>query len=168
MTKTNPPKMEPLKQWICDTCHGLIRCPEDGYVEWLHGEDPPYNVRGFRIVHHAPASPRKPDGDCYLYTKHAGRNDLDLKGFVGPLGLVRLLSFIDVGPYHQREYGTHRVDDLRGWTEVFRRLHLPYYEEARLHWYKALEDGYFDGCNEVWLYMPETLKTLIERYGADT
>ena len=45
-----------------------------------------------------------------------------------------------------------------------RRLTIPYYEEARLYWSRAEADGFFDGANEVWLYMPHNLEALIERY----
>ena len=63
-------KLIALRQWVCDECRELIRKPEEGYVEWITDKN---DIRyGFRIVHHAPASPRHPDGNCYRYTVSAG------------------------------------------------------------------------------------------------
>jgi hypothetical protein len=156
-------RLKPLQQWICDECGELIKEPRHGYLEWLSGAD--HKAHGFRIVHHAPRSPRKPEADCYRYARQAGRRDLDLDWFTGTAGIPGLLRFLDVGPYHEPTYRGPEVLDIREWTELFRRLHLPYYEEARLHWEDALRDGFFDEANEVWVYLPETLKKLIEKYG---
>jgi hypothetical protein len=46
-------------------------------------------------------------------------------------------------------------------------VQLPYYEEARFYWNDARRDGYFTGANEVWIYLPSTLKELIQLYGKD-
>jgi len=78
-----------------------------------------------------------------------------------------MLAFLDVGPHHQAEYGGPEVRSVRELTELFRRLHLPYYEEARLHWDKADSDGFFEGANEHWIYLPATLKRLIEKYSKE-
>ena len=133
-------KLEPLEQWICDACGEVIETPGDGYLEWLSGDD--HKAHSFRIVHHAPKSPRKPGGDCYAYTKASGRMDLDLDAHVGPSGLPHLLTFLDAGEYHQRDYQGPEVRNVREWVELFRRLQLPYYEEARLYWGRAREAGY--------------------------
>lgn len=160
--------LQPLQQWICDTCGELISEPGHGYVEWLRGgADYVRDAHEFRIVHHAPHSPSFSKGhDCYRHTNEPGRCDLPLENFVGHKGMVMLLRFLDVGPYHNFEYEGPSVADgaMRDFVQTMRRLHLPYYEEARLYWAEALSDGFFDGANEVWIYLPDTLKDLIERY----
>lgn len=157
--------LKPLEQWYCDECGGLIQEPEHGYVEWVLDYAQKRN-HGFRIVHHGPRSPRHPDGDCYRYTNAPGRSDLSLTYFVGPEGLVELLSKLDVGPYHARNFAGSDIQqqDMRDFVELFRRCHLPYYEDARFCFAAAEQDGFLDGANEIWIYLPETLKEMVEKY----
>ena len=89
-----------------------------------------------------------------------------LKAFRGVDGKVRLLSLIDPGPDFRMEY-RERIADMRLFLEFFRRVQIPYYEEARLYWGRAQADGYFAGANEIWTYLPRNLKTLIEEYSDD-
>ena len=70
--------------------------------------------------------------------------------------------------YHDPNYGGPRVEDIREFIEFARRLALPYYEEARLYWPKAEQDGFFDGANEIWIYLPITLEKLVRTYGASS
>lgn len=158
-------KLKPLEQWICDECGELIASPGDGYVEWI--SERLGDAHGFRIVHHAPRSPLRPDGNCYQYTGMPGRKDLPLTYFVGEEGIILLLSLVDPGEHCLKEYHGSLVTDLRGWTDLFRRLHVPYYEEARQYWARAEADGFFGDRNEVSIYLPSTLKELIEQYGGD-
>ncbi len=91
---------------------------------------------------------------------------MKLDNFTGPAGIAMLLSFLDLGPLHDPDgENVPRLEDLREFAELMRRLVVPYYEEARLYWAVAETDGFFDGANEVWVYLPDTLKTLIEEYG---
>lgn len=156
-------KLIALRQWVCDECGELIRKPEEGYVEWL--VDDKHIRYGFRIVHHALASPRQLDGNCYRYTDERGRRDMDLEQFLGAGGIVKMLSFINMGSLHDDFDAKPRIKSSGEWVKLFKRLQVPYYEEARLYWDKAEEDGFFDGANEIASYLPETLKELIERYG---
>lgn len=73
--------------------------------------------------------------------------------------------FLDPGSRHTPEYLGPKLRDLREWVELYRRLHIPYYEEAREYWDRADERGYFDGANELWTYLPDNLKRLIEQFG---
>ena len=98
------------------------------------------------------------DNDRLNYPCSAAISD-----FLGEEGLVRLLSMADVGLLHSPEY-KQQVKDMREFFEFFRRVQLPYYEEARLYFGKAKGDGYFSGANEIWVYLPSTLKQLIEQY----
>ncbi|GEA17755.1 hypothetical protein [Moorella sp. E306M] len=152
-------KLTPLRQWICDTCGEVIQKPEDGYVQFHQDENGNYD--DFIIVHHYSASPLKGkfEKGCYRYDL-----DLDLKHFLGEKGLVRLLSLIDVGQHINPKLDKPRASNIRKWVNFVRRLQTPYYEEARLYWELAEQDGFFDGANEVWPYLPDTLKELIEKY----
>lgn len=151
-------RMKPLKQWICDTCGEIIEKPEDGYVQFHRNAD--LVIDDFIIVHHLSASPFKQNNKqgCYRFS-----SDCDLASFLGDNGLVRLHALIDPGPYHSPEYREY-VADIRKWSELYRRLHLPYYEEARLYWDRAMSDGFFGGANEVFIYLPDNLKAMIEYY----
>lgn len=154
------PALIPLQQWVCDTCGDLIEDPEHGYTEWVRDRVPPQKERGFRIVHHALYSPRKPYRDCYTY--HG--SSVPLTDFLGENGMVRILSFLDVGELHATTYPGPEVADLREYVEFVRRLRVPYYEEARRYWSIAEADGFFESANEIWPYIPDNLKMLIERY----
>lgn len=163
-------KLKPLEQWICDGCGEIIDSPEHGMVEWLSRSSaipsgPPFRVKGFRVVHVAAYSPRWPNGSCYKYEGNAGGQDNHLVYFTGEEGMARLLRFVDIGPYHEEEYKGPMAENLREWAELVRRLTIRYYEEARLYWHKALEDGFFDGANEIYIYLPDTLKRIIADYG---
>lgn len=146
-------RIEPLKQWICDTCGELISCPEDGFLEIGHGADGA--ITDMRIVHHMKSSPR---GNCYK--GYSGT--IQLNHLIGEHGIVQLLSLLDPG----EDFCDYRprVENVRKYAEIFRRLSVPYYEEARLYWDEAKADGFFDGANEVWTFLPEHLKELCETY----
>jgi hypothetical protein len=154
-------RLRPLEQFVCDTCNQIIDSPEQGYIEWIDDK----KARRFNIVHHSLYSPLKPNRSCYQHEKAYGRSDTALKDFLGVHGIVEMLNFIDVGDYHRPDYEGPDVGDLREWTEVARRLFIPGYEEARLFWDRARADGFFEGANELWPYLPETLERLIEQYG---
>ena len=102
---------------------------------------------------------------CIQHTDADDRSDMHLNDFLGPNGLQYLLAMLDVGrildPSAER---LPAIPDLPSFVEVFRRLHIPFYEEARLYFGDALQDGYFADHNEVNIFLPETCKAIIERY----
>jgi len=150
--------LKPLQQWICDACGEVIESPEQGYVEWMETDD---KMHGFRIVHHALYSPRKRDGrNCYYRNNELG-GGTSLSDLVEVRGLLNLTSWVDVGEWHEPDYAEPDVRDLREWTTLFRRLHVPYYEQARLCT-EELRDLCGGGANQIYLYLPETLKGIIE------
>lgn len=153
--------MEPLKQWICDVCGKVIEKPKDGYVVW--GENEQGQIDKIRILH----KNKHVDGHV-TGCDHDRRYSMSLpiESFLGDDGKVLLLSLIDPGPDFREEYRDH-IADMRLFLEFFRRVQLPYYEEARIYWDKARSDGYFAGANEIWSYLPENLKTLTEEYSAE-
>ena len=146
-------RLVPLQQFICDTCGELIASPANGWLEWRKDADG--TLTGFRIVHHATASPRQPPADCY-YPEKIKAGDMHLDSYLGPDGLVRLTAFLVPPP-------AERVD-IEGLVEVIRRLHIPQYEEARAYWRQATDDGFFDGANEHFPYIQSTLETLLDEY----
>jgi len=141
--------MESLKQWICDSCGEIIERPEDGYVFWKSQN---MKNREFQIVHHV---------KCNL--DNSFTRSMDLKRFLGADGLVRLLAMLDPGPMHQPNHQCE-VSEMREFVEFFRRIQLPYYEEARIYWQAAIDDGFFSDANELWIYLPSTLQSLIQQY----
>ncbi len=115
------------KIWPSDRCGGIPAAMQFGY-----------NLREFggylgnvgleliwemsvKIVHHSPASPRRPEGNCYHHTKRPGRSDNKLDFYVGRDGIPKLLSFLDLGPYHDPE-GQHipLVSDMGEFAELMR------------------------------------------------
>jgi hypothetical protein len=148
-------KLEPLQQFTCDECGELIKSPKDGWLEWLISTSSDgRKLHGFRIVHHAPASPRKQHNGHCQYPSHFLIGDMHLEHFLGPDGLANLLSMFE-----------RPFEDQQEFVEIIRRLHIPYYEEARLYWQIAKDDGFFDEANEYWPYLQDNLKTVIEKYG---
>lgn len=151
-------KLRPLEQWICDFCGEIIEAPDQGWLEWLaDGGVGPF--KDFKIVHHQINSPRHPNENCYHYNQVDGddmRMDMHLDSFTGEIGIASLVTWL-----HPDNHG---VVDLGDWVEVFRRLHVSYYEEARCYWDDADADGFFEGANEIWPYLPSSLKSLVEEY----
>jgi hypothetical protein len=153
-------QLEPLKQWICDTCNELIARVEDGWLEWTHDDT---GRHSFRIVHHKSASPlSKTTRDIGCYGAGANR-DHHIERFLGALGEVNMLSLLDVGVLHAPNYRT-QVSDIRSWSDMFRRLFCPYYEEARQYFAQVTNDGYLNGANEVHTYTQEFLRQMCVHY----
>ncbi len=146
--------------WICDTCGQEIETVEQGWVEWLQNEE--FKAYGFRIVHHALYSPFKPRRNCYNY-EDKGMHDLPLNKFIGSTGLAQLLCFLDEGEHVYESYGGPTVKDIREFLDFFRRVQIPYYEQARFHLRDELEGGQLAGCDAAYIYSPDSLKGLIER-----
>lgn len=141
-------KLNPLQQFICDECQGVIEKVEDGWVEWFDGNENP--LHGFRIVHYSVASPRfEKGGNCY-YPETPDVSGLHLKIFTGSDGLALLLS-----------YFKRNLADSNEFAEIIRRLHIPHYEEARHY----LERAYIDRIIVDKVYGQEDLKKVIKAYG---
>jgi hypothetical protein len=101
--------MIPLKQWRCDTCGGIIKGADQGYLEWI--SDKNHRAHSFRIVHQAVFAPNNiRDGGgygegCYQYGKQSGAKDVPLTEFVDENGLTNLLSFLDIGYIDPKDGG---------------------------------------------------------------
>lgn len=146
-------KLKPLKQWICDSCGGLIKKSEDGWWEYLHDTKTEL-VSGFRIVHH-----REP---C-MYAEQALRRKNKM---VGDMHLDHMLKSGAFGHMlHWLELSeTKKIDErieITEFTEIMRRLYLPYWEEARQYWEQAYKDGFHDKCG----FSEDDLLHIIAEYG---
>lgn len=152
--------LKPLEQFYCDTCDELIEKPEHGWFEWIKERDDEGNLinYNFRICHHK--------RDCQELIKHPHVADIPLSDFIKERGIIRLLNFIDMGKtiINDSNYEGPMIKNYREFVEVFRRLTLPYYEEARRYWDIADSNGDHYGVNEVALYVPDRLKKIIEEY----
>lgn len=153
-------KLPPLRQWICDECGEVIEEPSHGYVEWDEREGTGVGF-GFRIVHHNLHSPLKPDRNCYRY--QAGSH-LHLEHFLGADGILRLLALVDPGEFHIPDFDGPYVENIREWVTFFRRLHVPYFEEARLYLSRAAASGEVGGVNEVALYQADTMERIVDDF----
>lgn len=157
--------LEPSEQWFCDTCGQVIQSASEGWLEWLSG--PPHFVRhGFRIVHHFKHSPLAKEAgtehssegpSCYQYERKPGREDDHLGVFTGYDGLMVLLDMLQDRP-------RANTDE---WAEVVRRLHVPYWEEARQHFSEAEEDEFFPDPDVLGARTVKTLKAIAERYSGE-
>lgn len=161
----------PLKQFICDTCGEIIDKPEEGWIEWISKLDFDKGTReihSFNIVHHYSYSPlaTHTNEGCYQHQGKLGRSDNHLNHFINDdYKMANILRFLDIGPYLNPDYKGTDITDMRQYVETVRRLTIPYYEEARLYWQRALDDGYFQDASELWIYGVSNLKRLIEIYG---
>jgi len=152
--------LKPLEQFICDTCNETITNVNEGWIEWERTSEKGGDIVGnFRICHHTPK--------CQTLRKSINLQDLPLREVSGEKVHAFLYKFLDVGPYHQEKFEKHSIKDLREYVELMRRLTIPYYEEARQFWNKAMEDGYFGDSNEVYIYIPENLKNMIKNYSTN-
>jgi hypothetical protein len=119
-----------IEGWRCSSCGELITRVQDGWVEWLAGEDArgAERLRGLRLVHKMP--------ECQYDEHQEFRNDqsivegLPLERFVGPDGLMLLLSFLASGDFPRDEV-----------LELIKRVQIPYYEQASRSTHEALELG---------------------------
>lgn len=173
MTKPKT-KLEPLQQWYCDTCGEVIQRPDQGHLEWKVkeiglGENRRSLRYGFRIVHqflHSPYRETRGREGCYYSNEERG-GDFSLPAFLGAEGLIRAANWIDLGAAWEPEYRGPEVESLREWAGIFRRLHLPYYEEARVYLQQAKSGAEFGDHNENSFYLPETLQKIIEYYSGE-
>jgi hypothetical protein len=145
-------KLIPLKQWICDSCGGIIENPEDGWLEWYDSKDEV--LSNFRIVH---------QGKSCTYKEQKLREqgilvaELSLERMIGGAGLAHWLFEIEL---EEKGKVKSKIGDLTELVEILRRLHVPYWEEARLYWDRAFRDGFHDGCD----FGKNSLMAIIEEY----
>lgn len=143
----------PMEQWYCDHCGEIINTSNEGWLEWYKDiiEKEFSKRKGYRIVHH--------NKHCMydtrqMFSQNKLVSDMHLTDYIGPDGLVLLLSDLDYGD----------VENNSELVEIIRRLHTPYYEEARKYHDIAKEEGYFSGENEVTRYLQSTSKYILKNF----
>ena len=57
-----------------------------------------------------------------------------------------------------------QISDFREFVDFFKRLTIPYYEEARQYFQEAIEDCEISDENEIYLFTEENLKRIVQRY----
>ncbi len=146
--------------WKCATCGKLITKIEDGWVEWLAGEDKQGHAKlsGLRLVHRLTAST---DGvklqGCEYDKRHEfkkGQNvveGLSLGRFVGPDGLMLLLSLIAEDELPREEI-----------LELAKRVQIPGYEQARDLFQTAITHGIIEPSIGMGFYMQSEIQTLLQ------
>lgn len=144
------PKLEPLKEFICDECGEVIEEPSDGWVEWITNYsdeiDERYEAYNFRIVHHKVASPN-PRGTCYytdLYNDYEGtESSYHLHDFLEDKGLSQALSIL-----RKQAEGDIKFKNKEAFLDcldLIRRITIPYYEESRIY----LDNYYTEYTGEI-------------------
>ena len=128
-----------MDTWICDTCGESITKHSDGWVEWISFPDEENTGkrkgRGFRLVHASHASPIKSCQVGGTYERMGGKGlvmDRTLEHFIGPDGLMLLLSYI-----LEEDVSNQQV------LEMIKRIHIPGYEQVRSHINEAMSKGAF-------------------------
>ncbi|USE00240.1 hypothetical protein JKJ11_15135 [Vibrio sp. SCSIO 43133] len=119
--------------WTCDSCGREIESVEDGWVEWRSYLSKERQDDGFRLVHH-----RRIDKQCAydedkLFAEGAILADGALEWYLSTNGLMMLLSYI-----HDDSIKKDEV------VEMIKRLHIEGYEQARLHFNEAIQEGIFE------------------------
>jgi hypothetical protein len=152
-------RLIPLEQWFCDMCNGVIESPEDGWLEWqLDDEGLAWN---FKIVHSVQSSPKKfRDLGCGFH----GTPSLPLKVLAGDPSFHTLLNFLDLGDAVEERYKGPRVKSLREFTDLYRRLYVPHYEQAKHCVPYAKDEDFLHDQQDGWT-RKENLLNLIDRYG---
>jgi len=140
--------VDAISSWICDECGDAIESPTKGLLAWDNGE----RKSNFRIVH---------KGKCDVDRRQATAELSSVTGFDGQ---VMLLSFLSYGPLIGAGNEPVRVADLDEWVDVFRRLQLPHYEEARILYRRGDVQERLADANELYPYEPSTMKRLLDEY----
>jgi hypothetical protein len=149
-----------LLGWNCATCGELITRIEDGWVEWLAGEDERANsrIKGLHLVHGHEASPRRQrEHGCQYDERREFRNDgsivegLSLERFVGPDGLMLLLSFLAAG-----EMPKDAV------LELTKRVQIPGYEQTRELFDAAIHSGVVKPSISTGYYLQWEIQALLD------
>lgn len=142
--------MAPLTKWRCDVCGNWIESVDAGYVIWKSRA----RYSDFKVIHQT-----KCDRDDH-------HSSAALADFLGPRGATYMLSWLSPGPLiGDRDDGTgNSVARLSEFVDLFRRLQVPYYEEARVHFSDPEVRRDHSDWHEYAPYVPESLKAIAENY----
>jgi hypothetical protein len=151
----------PFIGWVCGSCGKIIFKIEDGRVEWLvsdrRGKG---HVEGLRIVHTRTSFTKREDNTGCRYDVHDefrhGRKiveGLSLERFVGPDGLMLLLSFLAADAFPRNEI-----------LELIKRVQIPGYERSSPYAQDAIEARVIVPAIGNRYFLQSEIKTLL-KYG---
>lgn len=132
--------------WRCASCDRLITSIDDGWVEWLaleNGRDAAI-LSGVRLIHRRGGGTPKGKRACQYDPRKQLRNQarivegLALECFVGPNGLLLLLSLVEAGQFPREDI-----------VELARRVQVPGYESSRVGANRVIANLLIANCNEV-------------------
>lgn len=141
--------------FYCDHCGEVIDNLPQGWLLWETNKEGKYH--NFKIVHFECMKKNK-------YLDKTGQSST-LDHFAGFNGLALFLTFLDIGIWATPEYRGPEVEDIREYVEIFRRLFVPHYEEARRLFDETERDEFFQEANGAWEHKLETLEKVIDKYG---
>tara|TARA_R100001377_G_scaffold29436_1_gene16002 strand:- start:355 stop:804 length:450 start_codon:yes stop_codon:yes gene_type:complete len=144
---------KPLSTWYCDVCDKKITNLKKGYVVWDTNKE--NKVSKFNIIHKKTCDKKK----------HI--SSAELQDFYGIEGMSYLISKINNGLLlRMNGKKDHcQVSDFDEYMDFFRRMQVPFYEEARRYFENvpyASEHVDYVGFHS---YLPETLEKIIREYG---
>lgn len=147
--------MKPLITWFCDSCGELVK-PTGGTVIARYTPDEERRPTGFLIVH------KNIDGrECDPGSRNGYYYNVDLDGLIGQRGMAHLLAHLSAGPL--KGGGGTQIVDMDEFVDLFRRLQVPFYEQARRRFGdKEVVRGYSD-ANEYLPYMPTELEAIAKK-----
>lgn len=145
--------MDPLTTWTCDTCGEEIDRVVDGYVVWRVVDDEKHKYGDYRIVHQERCDPGSNRGF---------NSSMPLESFLGEEGLAMLLSWLSHGPLVGSSERMPEVNDFDEYVDLVRRLHTPYYEQARARFHEEDVRYRFGDANTYLPYRPEELRSIAE------
>ena len=137
-------EMKPLTSWKCDKCGEAVSA-EEGYVIWDGSGSP----SDFHIIHQG-----RCDNKSLAYSQA-------LQEFLGADGLAHLTSMISYGPAHLGR-GKPESPEADSYIDFFRRVQLPFYEEARAAFNDAEVRANYDDSSESRPYMQDVLQRLAD------
>jgi hypothetical protein len=149
--------------WRCSFCGEAISKIEDGWVEWLATERTGgVLLKGLRLVHRSAVSGMSRDTGCRYDFRREFLHDrsivegLPLERFVGPDGLMLLLSFLAVGELPK--------DDV---LELTKRVQIPGYEQTHELFHEAVDRGFVAPAISDGYYLQYEMQQLL-RWATDS
>ena len=142
---------KPLTIWYCDACSGRIEQAGGGVLGWRTNPDLKYY--SFKLLH---------KGECLARSGSDQFRELD--SMPGIDGLSYILGWLTQGPIG-RNQGREMycgVADLDEYADLLRRLYIPHYEEARLHFNDPRVLAYHAQSDEFTPYTVEQFMRLFD------
>lgn len=138
--------------WVCDKCsddvtveQGLVAARRDS-----HGL-----LQDWRIVH---------NGDCAPAENAGYTFSVELERMVGQDGLSHLLSLLSPGPLQVPDPSSptpsEEIGNFDAYVDIFRRLHTPFYEQARRRFDSPEVQEQFHAATREYPYRLENLESI--------